>query len=153
MSLDLPGDVPRLVRFVPPPFHAFLFVVFATCFTAALLTDLAYWATALIDWANFSAWLISAGTILAWLFAIVGVIELIARPVLRRRRGVGAYALGNLVVLGLATLNMLVHARDAWTSVVPWGLALSAATVVVLLVTAWFAATLICHVQPEVDRR
>jgi uncharacterized membrane protein len=41
------------------------------------------------------------------------------------------------VVLVLATLNMLVHTRDAWTSVVPWGLILSIAVVLILLFTGW----------------
>jgi uncharacterized membrane protein len=48
-----------------------------------------------------------------------------------------AYALTTLILLILATFNMLIHTRDAWTSVVPWGLALSVATVVLLLITTW----------------
>ena len=48
-------------------------------------------------------------------------------------------AVGNLVALILATINLLVHTRDAWTSVVPWGLVLSAATVLVLILTGWIA--------------
>ncbi len=47
------------------------------------------------------------------------------------------YAIGNVVALILATFNMLVHTRDAWTSVVPWGLVLSVAIVVVLILTGW----------------
>ena len=35
----------------------------------------------------------------------------------------------------MATVDVLVHTRDAWTSVVPWGLVLSAAVVVVLVIT------------------
>jgi uncharacterized membrane protein len=41
------------------------------------------------------------------------------------------------VLLILATLNMFVHSRDAWTSVVPWGLTLSALVVLILMFTAW----------------
>jgi uncharacterized membrane protein len=41
------------------------------------------------------------------------------------------------------TLNMFVHSRDAWTSVVPWGLALSAATVLILMFTAWMGRSLV----------
>ena len=41
------------------------------------------------------------------------------------------------MALILATFNMLVHTRDAWTSVVPWGLVLSAAIVLVLILTGW----------------
>jgi uncharacterized membrane protein len=84
-------------------------------------------------WADFSAWLISAGVILGWLTSIVGVI---VDAVGHRYYGTSArartYAIGTLIVLVLATLNMFVHTRDAWTSVVPWGLALSAMTVIVL---------------------
>jgi len=39
-------------------------------------------------------------------------------------------------VLVLAFFNNLVHSRDAWTSVVPTGLILSALTVAVMIVTA-----------------
>ena len=42
-----------------------------------------------------------------------------------------------MILLVLAALNMFIHTHDAWTSVVPWGLTLSAIVVVVLLVTEW----------------
>ena len=45
-------------------------------------------------------------------------------------------AIGSAVVLALALLNNLVHTRDAWTSVVPTGLALSALTVLAIIITA-----------------
>ena len=51
------------------------------------------------------------------------------------------YAVGNLVALILATVNMLIHTRDAWTSIVPWGLGLSVVTVIVLLFTTWIGWT------------
>jgi uncharacterized membrane protein len=38
---------------------------------------------------------------------------------------------------------MFVHSRDAWTSVVPTGLILSAATVVILMITAWLGGSLV----------
>ena len=51
-----------------------------------------------------------------------------------------------LIVLVLAFFNNLVHAADGWTSVVPWGLTLSALTVLVMLVTGWLGASLV-HVH------
>jgi uncharacterized membrane protein len=39
--------------------------------------------------------------------------------------------------VALAVLNALVHTRDAYTSVVPVGLILSLAVVLILLVTGW----------------
>jgi uncharacterized membrane protein len=41
-----------------------------------------------------------------------------------------------IVALILATFNMLVHTRDAWSSVVPWGLVLSA-LVVAVIIASW----------------
>jgi len=39
----------------------------------------------------------------------------------------------------LALFNNFVHSRDAWTSVMPMGLALSAMTVLAMLITAGVA--------------
>ena len=50
--------------------------------------------------------------------------------------------IGSLLVLIFALFDNLVHTRDAWTSVVPAGLALSAVTVVFMLITAWFGSAM-----------
>jgi uncharacterized membrane protein len=86
-------------------------------------------------WVDFSDWLVTAGVILGWFAVLVAVIELLMRTL--RRRPHWPAAIGFIVALILATLDMLVHTRDAWTSVVPWGLILSASVVLVLLVTGW----------------
>ena len=41
------------------------------------------------------------------------------------------------MALILATVNVLIHTRDAWTSVWPTGLILSVITVLILPVTGW----------------
>jgi uncharacterized membrane protein len=106
-------------------------------FAGALVTDLAYAATANIVWSDFSDWLLAVGFILGVLAAIVGLIGLIANWRTRSGGATAVYAIGSLIVMVLAGFNNLVHSRDAWTSVVPIGLALSAATVVVMLITFW----------------
>jgi uncharacterized membrane protein len=130
-------DAGRTDLLVRPPLHP-TFVSFPiTCIGGTLLTDIAYWKTAEIMWADFSAWLIAAGVILGWLAAILCVVDLVGRRYATAPLPAWVYAAGNLVALILATINMLVHTHDAWTSVVPWGLGLSVATVVVLLFTTW----------------
>ena len=111
------------------------------CFCGALATDITYAQTANIIWADFSAWLLAAGMAFGVLAAIVGAVGLVANRGTTRPRAVWPVAVGSLVVLGLALLDNLVHSRDAWTSVVPEGLALSAVTVAVMLGTAWLGAT------------
>jgi len=125
------------------PIHPLLIPFPIACFVATLLTDLVYWATAEMMWADFSAWLVTVGFILGVLAAIVGLIDFLSRPAIRARRPAWFHAIGNAVVLVLALFNTLVHSRDAWTSVVSLGLILSAVTVAVLLFTGWMGWTLV----------
>lgn len=111
------------------------------CFALALATDVAYWMTSDITWANFSAWLLLAGVILAVLSAVLCVVGLLSYEDAGERRLLWSLTSGYVVVLILASFNNLVHAADGWTSVVPWGLALSAVTVAVLAVIVWLEAS------------
>lgn len=103
------------------------------CFTLTLLTDIAYWATENLMWQNFSSWLLLAGNVLAVVAAVVAVLEFaLGSP--EARLG-WVLAVGSVVAFVLSVLNSFVHAGDGWTAVVPWGLTLSAATVIVMLIT------------------
>ena len=143
-------DGGRARAIVRPPLHPTLVSFPITCFGGTLLTDIAYWKTAEMMWADFSAWLIAAGVILGWLAAIAGVVDLVGRRYALAPVPAWVYAIGNLIALVLATFNMLVHTRDAWTSVVPWGLGLSIATVIVLLFTTWIGWTALYRRRVEV---
>jgi uncharacterized membrane protein len=131
------------MRIAKHPIHPMLVPVPITCFVGVLLTDAAYWKTAETMWANFSAWLISAGVVMGYLAAFFGLIDFLGNRHIRAQRAAWPHAIGNLVVLILATLNLFVHTRDAWTSVVPWGLTLSAAVVVILLFTGWMGWSMV----------
>ncbi len=106
------------------------------CFTLALATDIAYWRTSYLMWQHFSSWLLLAGLVSGALAWIVGIVVAVAG---RDARGpVWLNAVLGLLVLGLAFVNSLVHSGDGWTAVVPYGLLLSAATVLLMLVGGWF---------------
>jgi uncharacterized membrane protein len=111
------------------------------CFTCALLTDIAYVRTTNIMWTDFSAWLLAAGMAGGVVAAIVGLVSLLANRRGRAQWSVWPIVLGSLLVLIIALFNNLVHSRDAWTSVMPTGLALSVVTVLVMLATVWLASS------------
>jgi len=118
----------------PALLHPIFVGLGAALLIAAFATDLFYYSTALMQWANFSAWLIIAGLLLALLAAFALLLD-----ILRGRAG-GISWLHFLVfalVALLSLLNALVHSRDAWTSVVPQGLLLSAIVTILLLVIGW----------------
>lgn len=83
-------------------------------------------------WADFSAWLLTVGVIIGVLAAIAWLIDFIGNRRIRSQASAWPPLLGYLVVLVLAFFNMLIHTRDAWTSVVPVGIVLSLITVLVL---------------------
>jgi uncharacterized membrane protein len=130
-------------RIAGHPIHPMLVPFPIVCFTGALLTDIAYARTADIMWSNFSAWLLAAGIIMGVLAALAGMIDFIGNRRVRAQKPAWPHLLGNLVVLALALWNNLIHSRDAWTSVVPTGLVLSALTVALMLVTAWLGSSLV----------
>jgi uncharacterized membrane protein len=140
----MPGNIAySTARIGSHPIHPILVLVPIACFVGALLTDLMYWRTAAMQWTNFSAWLVTVGVIIGWLAAIVGLIDFLGNRAVRALPPAWPHVIGNAAVLILATFNMFVHSRDAWTSVVPTGLVLSALTVAILLFTAWMGWSMV----------
>jgi uncharacterized membrane protein len=117
------------------PFQS-LFVPFPfVCFSLALATDVAYFMSTDVMWLNFSSWLLFAGLLFGAIGLLAGILDYI-RPRTRPLRPAFATALLYIVILAIALVNSFVHARDGWTAVVPYGLALSALTFVLLLLAA-----------------
>jgi uncharacterized membrane protein len=112
------------------PIHPMLMPVPIVCFVGALLTDIAYAMTAQMMWANFSA-------------ALAGLFDFLSGRLIRSRAPAWPYVIGNLAALVISFFNALVHTRDAWTSVVPTGLILSAIVVVILAITGWLGRGLV----------
>jgi len=77
------------------------------------------------------------------LAAIAGLIDFLSNRLIRVQRPAWPHMLGNILVLVLSTFNALVHSWDAWTSVVPNGLILSAIVVLILPVTGWLGWSMV----------
>ena len=139
-----PAPEPRLDgagRDAPNPSYAG--AVSDRLFYGALITDIAYWKTAEMMWADFSAWLLFAGLVMGVLAALVGLIDFLSNRLIRGLSSAWLHMAGNALVLILALFNSFVHSRDAWTSVVPTGLMLSAMTVLVMVFTGWLGWTMV----------
>ncbi|AVA25154.1 DUF2231 domain-containing protein [Rhizobium sp. NXC24] len=138
-------------RIAKHPIHPMLVPYPIACFVGTLLTDLAYWRTAEMMWANFSAWLLTAGLLMGLLAAIAGLIDFLGDRLIRALWPAWPHVLGNVLVLILSFFNALVHSRDAWTSVVPTGLILSAVVVAIILFTGWMGWALVYRYHVGVD--
>lgn len=130
-------------RVAKHPIHPMLVPFPIVCFVGTLLTDLAYWRTAEMMWADFSAWLLTAGLVMGGLAAIAGLIDFLGDRLVRTHKVAWLHMIGNALAWILSLFNAFVHSRDAWTSVVPTGLILSALVVVILVFTGWMGWSLV----------
>jgi uncharacterized membrane protein len=101
------------------------------CFVAALIFDVIYTHSAVMQWDKGAAWLIVFGL----LFAVVPrLLNLVQVWITSRRTASRTDRLDfwlNLVAIVTAIFNAFVHSRDAY-AVAPTGLWLSAGTVILL---------------------
>ncbi|HEY1961790.1 MAG TPA: DUF2231 domain-containing protein [Rhizomicrobium sp.] len=106
----------------------------AALLIAAFVTDIMYCRTSLMQWANFSAWLIVFGLVLALVAAILLAIDFLTH---RAGRLNWFHFILVAVAALLSLLNAFVHSRDAWTSVVPEGIVLSGIVTILLLIASF----------------
>jgi uncharacterized membrane protein len=131
-------DVPRsTAKIAGHPIHPMLVPFPIVCFIGTLLTDIVYWQTADIFWGDMSGWLLTFGLIISIFVVIAGLTDFLGERRIRALPQAWIHGIGNAAALILAIFNGFVHTRDAYTSVVPTGLILSALTVLILVVTGW----------------
>ena len=124
------------------PIHAILLAFPVALYPAALLSDITYLNTAVIQWTNFSSWLIAgadvfAGLVLAW--------ALVSQFLGRTRQRGWAYVIVVALMFIAGVLNAFQHARDGWHSVGTFGLVLS-----ILCTILAFVAAFLAHGQTQV---
>jgi uncharacterized membrane protein len=117
------------------PLHAILLAFPFPLFLGALLSDLAYWTTFQVQWANFSSWLIAGGLFFGVFALVWALVNLFASRTSRTGRP-AVYFFVLLAMWLLGFVSALVHAKDAWATM-PGGLYLSVATTFLALLAAW----------------
>jgi uncharacterized membrane protein len=139
----MPHNPRSTAKIAGHPLHAMLVPIPIACFVGTLATDVAYAETANMQWANMSAWMLAIGLVVALFAVIAGLIDFAGDQRIRDLRAVWIHGGGNAIALVVAIINAFIHSRDAYTSVVPTGLVLSALTVAILVVTGWMGWELV----------
>ncbi len=117
------------------PLHAVLLAFPLTLFLGALLSDVAYWKTFHVQWANFSSWLIAGGLLVGGFALLWALIDLV-RAGRARRRNAAIYFVVLLAMWVLGLVNAFVHGKDAF-AIMPEALYLSAIVTLLALVASW----------------
>src|ERR1700761_8489131 len=96
-------------RIAGHPIHPMLVPFPIACFVGALITDIAYANTANMQWANFSAWLLAFGLVMALFAVIAGLIDFFGEPRIRDLTVAWVHGIGNALALILAIFNAFIH--------------------------------------------
>jgi uncharacterized membrane protein len=136
---------PRQARPIHP-LYAFLLAAAVPLFLGGLLSDLAYGATAEIQWSNFAAWLIAGAMVFTGFALLWSFIALLRARGGRRWPLVGFVLL--LAAFAIGLIDSFVHARDAW-AVMPAAPILSAIVTLIAVVAAWWGFSTLRPGEPK----
>lgn len=117
------------------PLHAVLLAFPLPLFLSALVADIAYQNTYLIQWLNFAQWLIAGALLVGAVVLVWALVELI-RSGSERSMWHVIYFVALLAMWILGFINALVHAKDAWATM-PEGTWISLIVTLLALVATW----------------
>ena len=112
------------------PLHLVFLAGALPLFLGALLSDIAYYRTEVIQWNNFAQWLLAGALVFAAVPLLMSLIGLF-----RGRRAL-VYFIVLLVLWVVGFVDSRVHASDAWASM-PRGLWLSLIAAVLAVIATW----------------
>ncbi len=125
------------------PIHPMLVQFPISFFIAAFLCDLAFRSNGHTGLVSASLWLIGAGLVMAVLAALAGVTDVAGDRSIRNLREVWFHAGGNVLAVIIELFNWYLRYRNGPAAVLPTGLVLSLAVVIILLFTGWKGGTLV----------
>jgi uncharacterized membrane protein len=120
------------------PIHPMLIPFPIVFLVSALVTDIVFWSTGGEAWATASIWLLGAAIIMALVAAAAGFIDFFGDARIRDLSDAWQHMIGNLVAVVLALVNWFIRYRwGAVEGVLPAGIWISLATVLLLLFNGW----------------
>jgi uncharacterized membrane protein len=135
------------------PIHPMAVVFPIASLVGVFVSDLVYLFTNDIFWTRASYWLILAGVITGIGAALFGLTDFLLNSRIRRLRVAWLHAAANLTLIFLAMTNMVLRNQNEVDSIVPWGIVLSFATVVLLTISGWYGGELVYHHKVGIDSR
>lgn len=120
------------------PIHPMLIPFPIAFLVSALVVDIAFWTTGGEMWAVAGIWLLGAAIVMALVAAIAGFTDFFGDARVRKLSDAWQHMIGNLVVVVLALINWFIrYQAGAAEGVLPYGIWISLATVLLLLFNGW----------------
>jgi len=114
-------------------------------------SDIAFWFTNDYFWARASLWLAGIGAVGGWLSGMAGMIDLLLVPRIRQLITAWCHAILAVMLLSLASLNWMLRVDGADLLLIPWGIALSLLTGLLIAITGYLGGRLVYEHGVGVD--
>lgn len=137
------GAIISRMRFFGHPLHPMLIHFPVAALMALAATDFAFLITADEFWARAGLWLAGVGAAGGWLSGLIGLIDLATVADIRRLVSAWCHAALAVMLLSLASCNWLLRLDDVTRLALPWGLALSLLSVVLIAATGYLGGRLV----------
>lgn len=119
------------------PIHPMLIPFPVAFLVATLVCDLLFWRTGNSAWSTASLYLLGAALVMAGLAAIAGLTDFLGESRIRSLSAAWHHMIGNVIVVVLSLWNWFIRYTDGGAAVLPTGLVISLAVVLLLLYTGW----------------
>src|SRR3569623_1999271 len=119
------------------PNHTMLIPFPIAFFVATLAADLFFWRTGDPAWPAATVWLLGAGLIFAALAAVAGLVDVLGDAQFRNLSDAWPDAIGKGIVVLVELYNWYIRYAPGHPAIIPTGLLLSLAAVLILLFTGW----------------
>ncbi|MBP0438021.1 DUF2231 domain-containing protein [Tianweitania sediminis] len=153
MLQDLRG-IATTAKIAGHPIHPMLIPFPIALLIATFTSDLVFWGTGDAFWGRGSFWLLVSALFMSTLAAVAGFVDFFGNVRIRQMSDAWQHMIANLAAVVLAMINLFVRwGPDPAQGVLPWGLLLSAAVVLLLLFSGWKGGSLVNHhrvgIHPE----
>lgn len=137
-----PKTIPSAITIRQHPLHPILIVFPIGLLTTALGADVLYWWTDDTFFARAAFWLIGAGTLGGLAAAASGLGDFLLLRYARQQIAGWSHMIVAIFTLSLAIANFLLRWDDPISTVLPWGIVLSADAALMLVFTGWLGGNL-----------
>lgn len=133
------------------PIHPMMVHFPVAALIGLIATDIAFITTQEDFFARAGLWLAGIGTTFGAIASLVGLIDLISVPRIRRLIAGWCHAIFAVMMLSMATYNWLLRIDDMSVNIYPFGLWMSFMTVVMITLTSFMGGLLVYEYGVGVD--
>lgn len=133
------------------PIHPVLIHFPVAALIGVIATDATYLFTNDDFWARAGLWLTIVGVVGGWVSGTAGLIDLVVVPRIRRLITAWCHAIFAVMLLSLATLNLLLRIGDPAAQILPWGMLVSLMSGGLIAITGFLGGMLVYEYAVGVD--